>query len=136
MTKNTNYAGCGSEWKGHIRRMLKAVVVAFPQQLEHGLRTVGCPLIIACHWKIWVNMFLEHFHCLDDNHKISFSTLCDMYSSLREVCEVIWSNSELLLGGPGCTVEADETFLTKRKYHRERIIETHSITFMYFMSWK
>ena len=45
-----------------------------------------------------------------------------MYSSLREVCEVISSNGKLLFGGPGCTVEADETLLTKRKYHRGRII--------------
>ena len=64
----------------------------------------------------------------DDNRTMSASTLCDMYASLIEVREVISSNCELLLGGPVCTVEADETFLNKRKYHRGRIIETHSLT--------
>ena len=93
---------------------------------EDSRLPINCSLaiILALHWRIGVTMLLEHLYCLDDNCTISASTLCDM----REVCEVISSNCQLLLDGPGCTVEADETFLTKYKYHRGRIIKTDFLT--------
>lgn len=60
--------------------------------------------------------------------ELSKTTITDYYSYCREVAEVIASHSNLTLGGEGKTVQIDETFLTKRKYHRGRITEQMTIT--------
>lgn len=63
-----------------------------------------------------------------DDKNMSWSTVIDYYSYCREVAEVIASNDKICLGGYGKTVQIDETFLTKRKYHRGRITEQMTIT--------
>lgn len=55
--------------------------------------------------------------------ELSWSTVIDYFSYCREVAEVIVSHDQTILGGEGKTVQIDETFLTKRKYHRGRITE-------------
>lgn len=49
---------------------------------------------------------------------ISITTVVDFYYFCREVCEVFSSNYSSKFGGPGKTIELDETFLTVRKYGR------------------
>lgn len=49
---------------------------------------------------------------------ISKETVCDFYGYCREVAEVFASHFSELLGGPGKTIELDETFLTKWKFKR------------------
>ncbi|GFQ80721.1 hypothetical protein TNCT_419161 [Trichonephila clavata] len=50
--------------------------------------------------------------------QMSWATIVDFYSRLREVAEIIGSHHDKLLGGP------DETFLTKRKYNKGRKTKT------------
>ncbi|CAH2100527.1 unnamed protein product [Euphydryas editha] len=63
-----------------------------------------------------------------DGIVLSMSTVVDYYSYCREIAEVISSHSDLILGGNDKTVQIDETFLTKSKYHRGRITEQMTIT--------
>ena len=49
---------------------------------------------------------------------ISINTVVDFYCFFREIAEVYASNYSSQLGGPGKTIELDETFLTVRKYGR------------------
>ncbi|GFR00157.1 DDE_Tnp_IS1595 domain-containing protein [Trichonephila clavata] len=55
---------------------------------------------------------------------MSWATMVDFYSRLREVAEIIGSHHDKLLGGPGKTILLDETFLTKRKYNKGRKTKT------------
>lgn len=64
----------------------------------------------------------------NDDNELSRSTIIDYYSYCREVAEVVASNEEICLGGKGKTVQIDETFLTKRKYHCGRITEQMTTT--------
>jgi hypothetical protein len=84
-------------------------------------------ILLCFHWKIGLNFLLKHLSLMD-LRQISKQTVCDYYSYCREICDVIASNSQILLGGPNLSVEADETFLTKRKYNRGRITSTHTMT--------
>jgi sugar phosphate permease len=59
---------------------------------------------------------------------MSIRSLVDYYSFCREVCEVYASNHSKKLGGVGKTIELDETFITKRKYHRGRLADTMTLT--------
>ncbi|KAL7305616.1 hypothetical protein TKK_0002345 [Trichogramma kaykai] len=59
--------------------------------------------------------------------ELSTSTVVDYYSYCREIGEVVASQSDVVLGGIGKTVQIDETFLTKRKYHHGRITEQMTI---------
>lgn len=45
-------------------------------------------------------------------------TVVDYYNYLREVCSVVQSHDDGLIGGLNKTVQIDETFLTRRKYNR------------------
>ena len=60
------------------------------------------------------------------------TTAVDHYSMCREICEVIMSNEILQrqFGGPGIEVEVDETFLTRRKYHKGRHLRSETVTLL------
>ena len=54
----------------------------------------------------------------------SFETVNDFYNYCREICSYIVENVKpQKIGGPGLTVEIDETKFGKRKYNRGRVIE-------------
>ena len=60
----------------------------------------------------------------------SQKTAVDAYSMAREICEVIMSHevTSRRFGGSGIEVEVDECFLTRRKYHKGRRMQTGSVT--------
>ena len=56
---------------------------------------------------------------------ISEKTMIDFYSFFREVCTAYFQTNPIQLGGPGITVEIDEScFSHKPKHHRGRVSET------------
>lgn len=59
--------------------------------------------------------------------QVARQTAVDFYSFCREVAEIVISNTEVKIGGPGLHVEVDEKYTRKRKYHRGRIIKTHQV---------
>ncbi|KMQ85287.1 hypothetical protein RF55_16241 [Lasius niger] len=59
--------------------------------------------------------------------ELSCETVVDYFSCCREIAEIISSHHVGMFGGKGKTVQIDETFLTKRKYHRGRVTEQMSI---------
>lgn len=59
--------------------------------------------------------------------ELSCGTVVDYYSYYREIAEIISSHHVKPFGGEDKTVQIDETFLTKRKYHRGRLTEQMSI---------
>ena len=50
-------------------------------------------------------------------------TVYDYYGFCREVCYVIVTNSENVIGGEGKIVEIDESHIYTRKYHRGRFLK-------------
>lgn len=59
--------------------------------------------------------------------KVARQTAVDFYSFCREVAEIVISNTQVKIGGPGLHVEVDEKYTRKRKYHRGRISKTHQV---------
>jgi len=56
--------------------------------------------------------------------RLSFETVADWLTSLREVClDIIARETPKLTGGPGLTVEVDESKFGKRKYNKGRLVE-------------
>ncbi|KAL7290007.1 hypothetical protein TKK_0015738 [Trichogramma kaykai] len=70
---------------------------------------------------------LKSWRHVREGMELSCSTVVDYYSYCREIAEVVASQSDIVLGGSGKTVQVDETFLTKRKYHRGRVTEQMTI---------
>jgi len=58
------------------------------------------------------------------DEELSRSTIADWLSFCREVClETVARHTPTLIGGPGKTVEVDESKFGKRKYHKGRHVE-------------
>jgi len=56
--------------------------------------------------------------------RLSFETVADWLTYLREVSlEIIARETPKLIGGPGLTVEVDESKFGKRKYNKGRLVE-------------
>lgn len=67
----------------------------------------------------------------NDATSISTSTMVDYYNFVRDVGRVIMSNKpDQWLGQEGATIEVDETFVTRRKYHMGTM--TNSMTTIIF----
>ncbi|KAL7293178.1 hypothetical protein TKK_0013326 [Trichogramma kaykai] len=81
-------------------------------------------------WTTLTYMHLQAWRNNRDGLKLSTATVEDYYSYCREIAEVIASYSDMLLGGRDKKVKVDETFLTNRKYHRGRMTEQMTITFL------
>ena len=62
-----------------------------------------------------------------DDNELSTSTVIDYYSCCREIAEIISSHHIEMIGDMGKTIQIDETFLIKRKYHRGRITKQMNI---------
>ena len=71
-------------------------------------------------WALWsfANELPNSF--LVDNLGLSRTTTVDWYNFCREVCMVWVEDHSQKIGGPGLTVEIDESMFTKRKYHKEQ----------------
>ena len=55
---------------------------------------------------------------------MSIETVGDWLTYCREVClETVGTQSSELLGGPGLTVEVDESKFGKRKFNKGRCVE-------------
>lgn len=80
-------------------------------------------------WKVllYVNHFLTDLwshKVIMENLNISLTTSIDWRSFCSEVCIHWLDNNQEQIGGPGISVEIDETVLVRRKYRRGRLIRT------------
>ncbi|KAG8182953.1 hypothetical protein JTE90_003331 [Oedothorax gibbosus] len=90
-------------------------------------------IIVAFVYKMRVSDLIQHLTNIRKSagqKTVSPETIVDYYSYLREVAEVYSSHNSKLLGGPGKTIELDETFLNTRKYNRGRT--TTAMTYVVF----
>jgi len=74
----------------------------------------------------FAHMWSRSQKLLDSMHELeigSWHTVCDWASFCREVCFTYYILHHEKLGGPGHTVEIDESKFGKRKYHRGHIVE-------------
>ena len=56
--------------------------------------------------------------------EISHTTVVDWYNFCRETCIGVLEQSDVtVIGGPGITVEIDESKFVKRKYHRGKHVD-------------
>ncbi|GFS31443.1 DDE_Tnp_IS1595 domain-containing protein, partial [Nephila pilipes] len=92
------------------------------------IRLLDVFLLIICFvTKMQVSLVLEHLNLFRNRRgqpQMSWATIVDFYSRMREVTEIVASHHDKLLGGPDKTILLDETFLTKRKYNRGRKTQT------------
>ncbi|GIY22534.1 DDE_Tnp_IS1595 domain-containing protein [Caerostris darwini] len=98
---------------------------------KKSLITFSDMFILLCLfvWKFPITKALtitNFYRAKREQKQMSSETINDYFAYFREVAEVFASHNNKLLGGPGKTIEVDETFLTKRKYHRGR--RTNSMT--------
>ncbi|KAI1717349.1 hypothetical protein DdX_07092 [Ditylenchus destructor] len=63
----------------------------------------------------------------ENKTKIGPDTVTQWKHFFREVTEQYFIKHPIAIGGPGVIVEIDETFCTKRKYNRGRIVEEQII---------
>lgn len=66
----------------------------------------------------------------DSSLTLSRKTICCYFKMFRNIIQVIVSNVNIKLGGVGKTVQIDETFLTRRKYHRGRVTKQMTTTIL------
>ena len=83
-------------------------------------RTRISPSKIVCFVLHFLNHNWDHQTVLD-NLRISTKTSVDWRSFCCEVTER-WFDQQEPIGGPGKTVEIDETILVRRKYNRGRVL--------------
>lgn len=57
--------------------------------------------------------------------KITEVSAVDWYNFFRDVCGEYFVSNPVTVGGPGMTVEIDESKFGKRKYNRGRMIDGH-----------
>ena len=55
---------------------------------------------------------------------LSVKTVGDYFSYCREVCYVICTNSSEPIGGPGETVELDESYITTTKFNKRKVLRS------------
>ena len=79
-----------------------------------------------------VNLFCGHITCYEQiifqaqlgKEKLSRETVADWLSYCREIClEIVARETPKLIGGPGLTVEVDESKFGRRKYNKGRLVE-------------
>lgn len=75
-----------------------------------------------------VILYLSNWRESREDSSVSNTSVSDYFGHCREITEIVASNCDVKLGGPNKTIQVDEAFLTKRKYHRGRITEQMTIT--------
>lgn len=70
---------------------------------------------------IWCQKLPQNY--LGQQLDLSCRTTVDWYAMCREVCLCILEEDNTVIGGPGCTVEIDESKFGKRKFHRGRRVD-------------
>lgn len=77
-----------------------------------------CECMLFLH--LWCNNYSEKL--IIDDFNISNKTLVDWSRFCRDLCVFHFETSNIVIGGPGCVVEIDESLAVRRKYNRGRIL--------------
>lgn len=80
------------------------------------------PIHIIC---IFILMFVKSVPLAADliDEHLSSATLVSLFKLFRAICFNGMMSNPVPIGGPGCTVEIDESKFGKRKYHRGKKVE-------------
>lgn len=108
----------GDRWRCHIRgcrceKSIRADTWINPSKLP--FQTII--LFIYC----WSKELTSVRFCQEEL-EISCDTIVNFNNYLREVCAYSLMQNPPIIGGPGLTVEIDETLYSRRKNHRGRVL--------------
>ena len=77
-----------------------------------------CDCMLILH--LWSKGYTERL--IIEEFSLSRPTIVDWFRYCRELCVFYFENSSMVIGGPGNTVEIDETLAIKRKNNQGRIL--------------
>jgi hypothetical protein len=119
LNRDESYSKDGYVWSCSKRLCYRKISIREGSWFRSSHLTISQILKLTYYWVYKLpNHFVKFQLDIGSDH-----TLVDWYNFAREVCtEIIQRNSEIF-GGPGITVEIDESKFGKRKYNRGRRVD-------------
>ena len=78
-----------------------------------------CDSMLLLH--LWSKGYSEKL--ILDDFSFAKQTVVDWFRFCRELCVDHFDENQVMIGGPGCVIEIDETHVVRRKYNRGRILQ-------------
>lgn len=118
LRKDESFSRDGYCWRCSNKRCNKKVSIRKGSWFSKSNLTLEQIVFLTYFWVRKADQeFVEH------ELQISSPTIVDWYNFSREVCIEILEKDSKQIGGPGCTVEIDESKFGKRKYHKGRKVD-------------
>ena len=118
LRKDAHYSVDGGCWRCTNKSCGRKISLRNGSWFSGAKLPLGKVMEITYHWvQQCANDFITY------ESQISHTTTADWKNFCREVCEMVCYKEKNAVGGPGMTVEIDESKFGKRKYHRGRRVD-------------